>query len=91
MAVIALHPDQQPQQTTLRAIPRPILCKGDVALNTADIAHLLGCRRAHATNRVTKLSDFPAPAIDLSERMRWWSFLKVQGWLLNRQRPSCKR
>lgn len=91
MSVISLHPEQHPQQATLKAIPRPPLGKGDTALNTADIAQLLGCTRAHATNRVTKMADFPAPVIDLSERMRWWSLTAIQVWLTNRRRSRTKK
>lgn len=94
MSTLAIQPDQQaPQQAsqaTLQAIPRPILGRGDTALNTADIAQLLGCTRAHATNRITKMPDFPAPIIDLSERMRWWSLASIQGWLLKRNKPLRK-
>lgn len=89
MNTLVIQPDQQitqAPQAALQAIPRPILGRGDIALNTADIALLLGCTRAHATNRVTKMIDFPSPVINLSERMRWWSLVAVQTWLTNRRR-----
>ncbi|EJE49604.1 hypothetical protein PMI14_05847 [Acidovorax sp. CF316] len=92
MSALSIQPDQQgtqqAPQAMLQTIPRPILGRGDTALNTADIAQLLGCTRAHATNRVTKLPDFPAPVIDLSERMRWWSLAAIQSWLAKRRKCS---
>lgn len=68
---------------------RPVLGRGDTALITADITRLLGCTRAHATTRLTQLPDFPAPMIELSERMRCWSLAAIQAWLAKR-RKGCK-
>jgi predicted DNA-binding transcriptional regulator AlpA len=41
-------------------------------IDTKEIARLLGVTRAHVTNRLTKRPDFPAPAVNMSQRLRKW-------------------
>lgn len=41
-------------------------------IDTIEISRLLGVTRAHCVGRVIKRPDFPAPAMDLSQRMRRW-------------------
>ncbi len=41
-------------------------------IDTKEIARLLGVTRAHVTNRLTKRPDFPAPAVNISQRLRKW-------------------
>lgn len=41
-------------------------------ITTDDIAKLAGVTRATATNRIVKRPDFPAPAINLSQRLKRW-------------------
>lgn len=50
-------------------------------LNTAGIADLLGCTRAHATDNVTKRVDFPPPCVNVSRNMRSWLYRDVLAWL----------
>lgn len=46
-------------------------------IDTADIAKMLGCTRNHVTDRLTKQTDFPAPVINLSSRLRRWKLSDV--------------
>lgn len=50
-------------------------------IDTGGIAKLLGVSRAHVTDRLTKAPTFPAPVIDLSQRMRRWDRAQVLAWL----------
>lgn len=50
-------------------------------VDTADIAKLLGVTRATATNRITKRPGFPAPAINLNQRLRKWRADEVLAWI----------
>lgn len=50
-------------------------------IDTAGIAALIGCTRAHATNRITKLPDFPRPIVNLSRKMRRWSQAEVLAYI----------
>jgi len=49
-------------------------------VDTAGIAALLGCSRAHVTNRLTKRTDFPQPFINVSRQMRYWRVADVLAW-----------
>lgn len=46
-------------------------------VDTADIAEMLGVCRAHVTNRIVKRPDFPAPVINLSQKLKKWSAEEV--------------
>lgn len=50
-------------------------------INTAEIARLLGVSRAHVTDRLTKRADFPRPAINISQRTRYWRRDDVLAWM----------
>lgn len=53
----------------------------DPLIDTGGIAKLLGVSRAHVTDRLTKAPTFPAPVIDLSQRMRRWNREQVLAWM----------
>lgn len=55
-------------------------------VDTAGIAALLGCTRAHATNRITKRPDFPTPIVNVSQKMRYWRLADVQAFIQGKQR-----
>ena len=50
-------------------------------IDTAGIAELLACTRAHATTRVVKQPGFPAPVLNLSQRLRRWNRAEVEAYL----------
>lgn len=50
-------------------------------VDTAGIAALLGCTRAHVTDRLTKRPDFPKPFINVSQKMRYWRLAEVQAFM----------
>jgi hypothetical protein len=50
-------------------------------VDTADIAVMLGCTRAHVTDRLTKRPDFPRPFINVSQKMRYWRLADVQSFI----------
>jgi predicted DNA-binding transcriptional regulator AlpA len=66
-------------------------------LDTQGIASLIGCSRGHVTNRLIKRPDFPAPFINLSQKMRYWrrsevlEFLRVTAAKAAPQRPRRSR
>jgi predicted DNA-binding transcriptional regulator AlpA len=49
-------------------------------ISTAEIAQLLGCSHAHATDRIVKSASFPKPVINVSRKMRRWSEYAVREW-----------
>ena len=49
-------------------------------VDTAAIAQLLGMSRAHVTDRLSKRPDFPAPAVNLSQKARRWRLQDVMAW-----------
>jgi len=49
-------------------------------LDTAQIAELIGCTRAHVTDRLSKREDFPRPRINVSRKLRKWSEVEVLAW-----------
>lgn len=49
-------------------------------VDTAGIAALLGCTRAHVTDRLTKRPDFPKPIVNLSQKLRYWRLADVQAY-----------
>jgi predicted DNA-binding transcriptional regulator AlpA len=55
-----------------------------IAIDTAQIAALLGVKRRYATDVITKEADFPQPVMDLSERMRRWDQREVLLWIQKR-------
>lgn len=51
-------------------------------IDSAEIAAMLGVSRDHAVARITKLPDFPEPAVNLSQKLRRWNLAEVQRWML---------
>lgn len=49
-------------------------------IDTARIATLLGCSRRHATERVVNRPDFPAPVVNVTQKLRRWSEAQVLAW-----------
>jgi hypothetical protein len=50
-------------------------------IDTGDIAEILGVRRDYVTDKLTKRPDFPAPAVNLSRRLRRWKLPDVMRWI----------
>ncbi len=50
-------------------------------LTIDDIAATLGLKRETVRDKVVKRSDFPRPAVFLSQKIKRWSGADVQGWL----------
>lgn len=53
-------------------------------IDSTAIAAMLGVTRAHAVARITKRPDFPAPAVNVSQKMRRWNLEDVQRWMLGK-------
>lgn len=49
-------------------------------IDSRGIAELLGVSRAHVTDRLSKRTDFPRPAINVSQRLRKWRSMDVLHW-----------
>jgi predicted DNA-binding transcriptional regulator AlpA len=49
-------------------------------LDTEQIAKLLGLSREYVTDKLTKRSDFPPPAINRNRRLRRWAEADVMDW-----------
>ncbi|WP_312132029.1 helix-turn-helix transcriptional regulator [Diaphorobacter nitroreducens] len=56
-------------------------------VDTAGIAAMLGCTRHHVTARLTKRPDFPAPIINLSQKMRYWRTADVLAYIQGKRQP----
>lgn len=50
-------------------------------IDTKQIAQLLSVSRDHVTDRLTKRADFPAPAVNISQKLRRWEESDVIAWL----------
>ena len=50
------------------------------AIDTTEIARMLGLSRKHVTGYVTKLPDFPEPIVNVSRRTRYWDRGAVLRW-----------
>lgn len=57
-------------------------------IDTAQIAAMLGVSRQHVTDRLTKQPSFPAPKIDLSQRLRRWDRADVLAWMMQQERKA---
>lgn len=53
----------------------------DELIDTRHIANMLGITRQWAVGSITKRPDFPAPVINLSQRIRKWSKNDVLNWI----------
>jgi predicted DNA-binding transcriptional regulator AlpA len=57
-----------------------------VNLDTAQIAELVGCSRAYVTDNLTKQPRFPAPTVNLSQKLRRWDADEVKAYLAGGKR-----
>lgn len=55
-------------------------------LDTGDIATLLGVSRQYITDHLSKTPKFPAPVINLSQKLRRWDRAEVYAFLTARAR-----
>lgn len=66
----------------------------DPVIDTAEIARMIGLSREHVTDRLIKRPDFPKPAINVSQRTRFWRRSDVLAYIQGpkgaqpRTRPS---
>ena len=57
-------------------------------LTAVDVAQLLGCSCDQVGKRLARRAGFPAPAAQVSRRLRYWHAADVQAWLQCQQRPQ---
>ncbi|MCD2163828.1 helix-turn-helix transcriptional regulator [Comamonas koreensis] len=57
-------------------------------LSTADVAQLLDCTCEQMGKRLARHARFPAPAVQLSRRLRYWHAADVRAWLQSQQRSQ---
>lgn len=50
-------------------------------VTTKDIAERLGVKQEYVTDKLTKRADFPAPVVNVSQRLRRWSRADFERWL----------
>ena len=50
-------------------------------IDTKAIAQMLGVTRAHCVGRIVKRPDFPAPAVNVSQRLKRWRKTEVMKWM----------
>ena len=53
----------------------------DPVIDTAEIARMIGLTREHVTDRLIKRPDFPKPAINISQRTRFWRRSEVLAFM----------
>lgn len=53
----------------------------DPVIDTAEIARMVGLSREHVTDRIIKRPDFPRPAINISQRTRYWRRADVLAYI----------
>jgi hypothetical protein len=49
-------------------------------LGTGELAAMWRLNREYVTNTLTKLPDFPAPALNLNRKTRRWTRGQVEAW-----------
>ena len=54
-------------------------------MGTNDIAALLGVSRSWVVDSITKRPDFPAPVVNISQRIRKWSRADVIKWMTKKR------
>lgn len=68
-----------------RPAARPAPSDGSLdLLDTADIAAILGVSRQYITDHLSKLPKFPAPVINLSQKLRRWDRAEVMAYFTAR-------
>jgi len=60
-------------------------------IDAGDIAALLKRSREHVVDRIVKRPGFPRPAIDLSQKTRFWDRDEVMAFLKTRRKPGRPR
>ena|GEM_PF-1605500 len=60
-------------------------------LDTGQIAAMLGVTRAHVTDNLTKRPDFPAPVVNVSQKLRRWKESDIRQWLAREARKAQPR
>lgn len=53
----------------------------ETVIDTAEIARMIGLSREHVTDRLIKRPDFPKPAINISQRTRYWRRADVLAYI----------
>ena len=51
------------------------------AIDSRDVANMLGLSRRYTVNHIVKRPDFPAPFINVSQRVRYWDRAQVLRWM----------
>lgn len=59
-------------------------------LDESGIAQLLGMRREYVRDRLVKRSDFPRPAIAISQKIRRWTTEDVQRWIERKREENLR-
>lgn len=57
-------------------------------LSAADVAQLMGCTCEQVGKQLARRAGFPAPAVQVSRRLRYWLAADVRAWLQCQQRPQ---
>ena len=52
----------------------------DDLVGTGEMAAMWHLNREYVTNHITKLPDFPVPALNLSRKTRRWRRTEVEAW-----------
>lgn len=60
----------------------------DDQMDTADIAALLKCTRDYVTDKLVKQRGFPAPRVNLSQKLRRWDRAEVLQWIERRSKQA---
>lgn len=59
-----------------------------LTLNTEEIARMLGVKQKTVTDKIVKQPGFPAPAVNLSQKLRRWAEDDVMDYLKSGRRPA---
>lgn len=60
-------------------------------IDTSDIAEMVGLERGYVRDRITKLPDFPSPALKLSRKTVRWDRQDVVRWIEAQRIRACRR
>lgn len=59
----------------------PAIPSRPAAIDTKEIAVMLGVTRGYATDTIVKKPNFPQPIINVSRRIRYWDRGQVLQWM----------
>ena len=59
-----------------------------LTLNTEEIARMLGVKQKTVTDKIVKQPGFPAPAVNLSQKLRRWAQDDVMTYLKSGRRSA---